>query len=47
MNPGEEIIIISREIAKTRQQEDASEMLEEHDDGQAMEWSCLYGSRTS
>ena len=34
-------------VAKARQQEDASEMLEEYDDGQAMEWRCVYGSRTS
>ena len=46
MNPSEEIII-SRGVAKTRQQEDAIEMLKEYDDGQAMEWSCVYGSRTS
>ena len=46
MNPSEEIII-SRGVAKTRQQEDATEMLKEYDDGQAMEWSCVYGSRTS
>ena len=45
-NPSEEIII-SPGVANTRQQEDASEMLEEYDDGHAMEWSCVYGSRTS
>ena len=46
MNPSEEIII-SRGVAKTRQQEDAIEMPEEHDDGQAMELGCVYGSRAS
>ena len=45
-NPSEEIII-SPGVANTRQQEDATEMLEEYDDGHAMEWSCVYGSRTS
>ena len=46
MNPTEEIII-SQGVAKTRQQEDAIEMLQEYDDGQAVEWNCVYGSRTS
>ena len=45
-NPSEEIII-SPGVANTCQQEDATEMLEEYDDGHAMEWSCVYGSRTS
>ena len=35
MHPSGEIII-SRGVAKTRQQENAIEMLKEYDDGQAM-----------
>ena len=42
LNPSEEIIHLPRSLANTRQQEDASEMLEEYDDGHAMEWSCVY-----
>ena len=45
-NPSEGVIV-SPGVANTRQQEDATEMLEEYDDGHAMEWSCVYGSRTS